>query len=394
MHLFHSIYRGSHILAIVTLLFVVASMTFFSNTMARRLAKDEHDKMELWAEAYRVIASVDAGNEAQTMALKVISNNETIPLIITDEDGNINSHNNIKLPKNGQDAFLEAKLDEFKHHEAHPPLMVSFEVGGGMYTQYIYYGPSILLKRLSFFPIWQVGIIAFFMLMAYFVMDIARRSEENRVWVGLSKETAHQLGTPISSLLAWVDLMRSGHQSDEMVDEMQKDVTRLQKVASRFSKIGSKPTLEMYNLSEVLDDAVNYMSARITKKVRLERQFKRDRFIPVMLNQELFEWVVENLIKNAIDAMRGGGRITIRLQEDDKQVSIEVEDQGKGIPKNRFKEIFNPGVSSKQRGWGLGLSFAKRIVKDYHGGKIFVKKSELNVGTTFCIIIPKCTVSK
>lgn len=391
MSLIYRIHSRNHIIAITILVFVVASMTYFSNTMARRLAKDEQNKMELWAEAYRVIASVNAGNEAQTMALKVISDNETIPLLITDEDGTINSHNNIKVPKNNPEEFLQEKLKEFINNQEHPPLKVTFEVGGGTYTQHIYYGRSILLRRLSFFPIWQVAIIAFFMLLAYFFMNISRRSEENRVWVGLSKETAHQLGTPISSLLAWVDLMRSGHTSHEMVDEMQKDITRLQKVASRFSKIGSKPTLEMYNLSEVLNDAATYMSTRITKKVTIEKDFVREHFIPVMLNQELFEWVVENLIKNAVDAMRGGGKIKITLVEDEKLATIDVEDEGKGIPKNKFNEVFRPGVSSKKRGWGLGLSFAKRIIKDYHGGKIFVKKSELEVGTTFRIIIPKCT---
>ncbi len=377
------------------LVFVVITTTYFSNSMARRLSKDEQSKMHLWAEAYRVIASVTAGNEAQNMALEIISNNETIPMIITDAEGNIFEHNNIKLPKSHQDAFIQEKLQEFSNSEEHPPIKVSFEVADGAFSQevYIYYGRSILLKRLAYFPFWQFLIIASFMLIAYFFFYISKRSEENRVWVGLSKETAHQLGTPISSLLAWMDLMRSGHTSHEMVDEMQKDVTRLQKVANRFSKIGSKPTLEMYNLSEILDDSASYMSTRITRKVKIVKNFQREHFIPVMLNAELFEWVVENLLKNAVDAMRGGGKITIVLEEDEKTASIDVMDEGKGIPKNKFKEVFQPGFSSKKRGWGLGLSFVRRIIKDYHGGKIFVKKSEIDIGTTFRIILPKCEAS-
>lgn len=387
----YNLRQRSHIVALFILLFVVSSMTYFSNTMARRLAAEEQSKIRIWAEAYKVLGSESATDEANNLALEIISNNKTIPLLIDDESGNIIS-SNIKLPKENQDEFLQQKLIEFKSDEIRPPLTVSVIAGDETYTSYIYYGRSILLKRLSYFPFWQASIIAFFMVLAYLFLNISKRSEENRVWVGLSKETAHQLGTPISSLLAWVDLMRTGHYSHDMADEMQKDVTRLQKVANRFSKIGSKPTLEMYNLCEVLDNSSNYMSSRITKRVKIANNYNKDHFIPVMLNTELFEWVVENLIKNAVDAMRGGGTISISLEEDDKNATLDFSDEGKGIPKKKFNEVFNPGVSSKKRGWGLGLSFAKRIIKDYHGGKIFVKKSELDVGTTFRIILPKCTV--
>lgn len=232
------------------------------------------------------------------------------------------------------------------------------------------------------------------MILAYLFFNITKKSEENRVWVGLSKETAHQLGTPISSLLAWIDLMRSGIQTPDMIDEMQKDVDRLQTVANRFSKIGSKPVLEMYNVTEVIDDAVTYMASRITKRVQVIKDYDKDTFIPVMLNTELIEWVTENLVKNAVDAMRGGGKITIILTEDDRQATIDITDEGKGIQKNKFSEVFNPGYSSKKRGWGLGLSFAKRIVKDYHKGRIFVKRSEIDKGTTFRIILPKCKLEE
>lgn len=389
----HNSRQRSHILALGILLFVVATMTYFSNTMARRLASDEQSKMKIWAEAYRVLGSETDNNEANSLALEIISNNKTIPLLIHDVSGNIIS-SNIKLPKENQQEFLQQKLEIFKANKTHPPISVSVTAGGEIYTSQIYYDRSILLKRLSYFPFWQVSIIAFFMALAYFFFNLSKRSEENRVWVGLSKETAHQLGTPISSLLAWIDLMRSGHTSHEMADEMQKDVTRLQKVANRFSKIGSKPTLEMYNLSEVLDNSTTYMSSRITKRVTIIKNYNKDEFIPVLLNTELFEWVTENIIKNAVDAMRGGGNITISLVEDEKNAILDFTDEGKGIPKKKFNEVFNPGVSSKKRGWGLGLSFAKRIIKDYHGGKIFVKKSEINVGTTFRLIIPKCGIEE
>lgn len=389
----HQLKQRSHIVALITLLFVVATMTYFSNTMARRLASDEESKMRVWAEAYRVLGSENSNDEANSMAMEIITNNVTIPMLITDDQGNISSRN-IKLPKRDENVFLRTKLVEFRANESHKPIVISFTAGGNTYTNRIYYGRSILLRRLSHFPFWQASIIAFFMLLAYFFFNISKRSEENRVWVGLSKETAHQLGTPISSLLAWIDLMRAGHTSHEMADEMQKDITRLQKVANRFSKIGSKPTLEMYNMSEVLDNAVSYMSTRISKKVEINKTYSKDLFIPVMLNTELFEWVIENLIKNAVDAMRGGGRITISLIEDDKNTTLDITDEGNGIPKKKFNDVFTPGVSSKKRGWGLGLSFAKRIIKDYHGGKIFVKKSEINVGTTFRMVIPKCAIDK
>lgn len=385
--------KRSHIVAIISLLFVVATMTYFSSTMAKRLTDDEKTKMVIWAEAYRILGNESSSDDANNIALEIIRNNESIPLLVLDASGSIIS-DNIKLPKDNQQEFLERKLAEFQADDLHPPIPVTVNAGGEVYTSYIYYDSSILLKRLSYYPLWQVTIITFFMVMAYLFFNISKRSEEDRVWVGLSKETAHQLGTPISSLMAWIELMRCGQCSHEMADEMQKDITRLQKVANRFSKIGSKPTLVMHNINEVLDNSAVYMSSRISKKVNIIKNFSKDQFVPVMLNTELFEWVVENLIKNAVDAMRGGGNITIDLEEDDKNVTLDFTDEGKGIPKNKFKQVFIPGYSSKKRGWGLGLSFTKRIMKEYHGGKIFVKKSELNVGTTFRIIIPKAIMEE
>lgn len=394
MSLYTSIPRRSNLIAFALLIFIAISMSLFSSLMVKRLAKEEKNKVEIMAEAYRVLFSESTNNLASNMAMKIISNNETIPLVITDEIGNINAHRNIKTPKKGETEFLQQKRIEFLEINQDSPIKIDFAVNNKNFVSYIYYGRSNLLKQLAYFPYWQMAIIIVFVFLAYFIFNVSKKSEENRVWVGLSKETAHQLGTPISSLLAWIDLMRSGIQAPDMADEMQKDITRLQTVANRFSKIGSKPTLEMYNVTEVLDDAASYIANRITKRVTVNKEYDKDIFIPVMLNTELFEWVVENLMKNAVDAMRGGGNITITLFEDDTHVYMDFKDQGKGIAKNKFSEVFTPGFSSKKRGWGLGLSFAKRIIKDYHGGKIFVKKSELNVGTTFGIILPKCSIDE
>jgi two-component system, sporulation sensor kinase D len=386
--------RSSRIIAVITIVFVVITMTLISNMVARRLQDFEKDKMTIWAEAYRALGDDSAGDGVNSIAMQIISNNETIPLLITDKDGNITSHRNIRLPKKGEDEFLQQKLSEFIGDSDYEAITISFNAGGKTYTNYIYYGKSKLLSRLSYFPIWQSAIIIFFLSLAYRFFNLSKRAEEDSVWVGLSKETAHQLGTPISSLLAWIDLMKSGIKADNMEFEMEKDISRLQTVAERFSKIGSKPTLEIFNVSEVLNDSISYMSSRISKKITITKRFDKDMFIPIMLNCSLFEWVVENLIKNSVDAMRGGGDIEVSLSEEEKAITIDFKDSGKGIPKNRFKEVFNPGYSSKDRGWGLGLSLTKRIIDDYHNGKIFVKQSEIDKGTTFRIILPKSTTEE
>lgn len=385
---FQLLKRRSHLVALILLIFVVGSMTYFSNSMAKRLAIEEKSKVHIWAEAYRVIGSETSGEQASALAMEVITSNETIPLLILDQEGTIVSRN-IRLPKKGTEVFLQKKLDEYRNNPNLAPIDVSLTIGDETYTNYIYYAPSNLLRLLALFPYIQVTIILVFVFAIYMIFTASKRAEENRVWVGISKETAHQLGTPISSLHAWLELMRQGIMMPNMADEMQKDIDRLQVVANRFSKIGSKLTLELCNLSVVLDQSVSYMNKRISQKVEVVRDYDRDLFIPVLMNEQLFAWVIENLIKNAVDAMRGGGKIIIHLDEDERFAYIDVADEGKGIAKNQYKEIFTPGFSTKQRGWGLGLSFAKRIVKDYHKGKIFVKKSEIDKGSVFRIVLPK-----
>ena len=385
--------RRSHIIALIMLIFVMASMLFFSNTMAKHLANEEKAKMQIWAEAYRVIGSETSSERASKLATDVITSNETIPLLILDQDGNIASRN-IRLPKKGKEVFLQEKLEAFSQDSDYPPIEVSLSVGDEVFTVYIYYGPSNLLRLLALFPFVQISIILVFAFAIYMIFSASKRAEENRVWVGLSKETAHQLGTPISSLNAWIELIKHDSTTPSMVEEMQKDIDRLQVVASRFSKIGSKVALELSNLSEVLDQYLVYMSKRISKKVTIHKKYDPNHFVPVLMNEQLFAWVVENLIKNAVDAMRGGGNIIVTLEEDEHQVFIDVKDEGKGLAKNQYKEVFTPGFSTKKRGWGLGLSFAKRIIKDYHNGKIFVKKSEIDKGTTFRVVLPKANQEK
>jgi signal transduction histidine kinase len=241
------------------------------------------------------------------------------------------------------------------------------------------------LKQLYYFPYVQLGVIFVFLLVAFFAFSGTKRAEQNQVWVGLSKETAHQLGTPISSLLAWVDLLKMRHSEDNLIGEMEKDVNRLRIIAERFSKIGSKPDLNVVSLNETLTNAVTYMANRTSQKVAIECHFPTDEDVFISLNIPLFEWVIENLCKNAIDAMDGIGRIDITIIKRNDEVLIDVKDTGKGIDKSKYKVVFTPGFTTKKRGWGLGLSLAKRIIEEYHGGKIFVKHSELNIGTTFRI---------
>ncbi len=280
--------------------------------------------------------------------------------------------------------FLKKKLESFR--AKNPPIV--FHLWDG-YNQYLYYDESIILKQLSYYPFIQLGLISVFILIAYIAFSNFRKAEENQVWVGLSKETAHQLGTPISSLMAWVELIKSEDKPNPaLLTEMSKDVERLKMVAERFSKIGSKPDLETNNLTDILSEAVGYIKTRASKKVQVQTHFSTDDFIPVALNVALFEWVIENLCKNAFDAMEAKGELNISVLHVKDEVHIDIQDNGKGIAKTRQKTIFNPGYTTKKRGWGLGLSLAKRIIENYHNGKIFVKQSEVNKGTTFRITLP------
>lgn len=316
---------------------------------------------------------------------EIVVNSASVPVIITDSTMTaVIEHGKLDPKREGDSLYIMETLEEMAGDNE--PIEIELADQG---KRYIYYQDSELLNRLRFFPYFQLGVISVFLFIAYILFSSARNSEQRQVWVGLAKETAHQLGTPLSSMMAWIELLKMDGVSEETVNELGKDVHRLQKITDRFSKIGSEPILKRENMIEVAYDAVNYIKSRASKKVSYTILQSPDKEIYVPINLHLFEWVFENVLKNAIDAIAGDGNIEIDIQEEPNLVIIDVTDDGKGIPKSRFKTIFNPGFTSKKRGWGLGLSLAKRIIKDYHKGKIFVKQSALNKGTTFRIILRK-----
>lgn len=367
----------------LTAIIIIVGSTLFSNRLAKELAEEEQKKIELWAEAVRLLAQDNDTNQDYSLSLKIIEGNTNIPVILTDKEGNILSHANLNLSKKHQEKSLAKKKDALINKNQCIEIKLSRKV-----SQYLYYDDSNHLKQLRYFPYIQLGVMFIFLAITILAYSISQKSEQNRIWVGLSKETAHQLGTPISSLMAWVELLKIKNIDAETIQELEKDTLRLKTIADRFSKIGSKPQAERCNLVPVIENAAQYIRNRCSQKISINTHFgQADCYGDI--NVPLFEWVVENLCKNAVDAMGSEGRIDIFLKEDDKQIFIDVQDTGKGISKNHFKEVFKPGFTNKKRGWGLGLSLAKRIVEEYHRGKIFVKQSELDKGTTFRIILYK-----
>jgi len=369
-------------------LIIIAASTWFSNNLGKELAAEEQKKIELWAEAIRLLAQEPEPGEEDirfdyTLTLKVIEGNTNIPVILTDDKNEIQSYANLNLSKKNPEADLEIKAAQLIQKNRY--IQVKLD---GNTSQYVYYDDSDLLKKLRYFPFVQLGVMFVFLAVTLVSLTVFKRSEQNRVWVGLSKETAHQLGTPISSLLAWVELLKLKQIDPALLTEMEKDTQRLRTIAERFSKIGSRPDAEYHALAPVLENAVNYLRGRSSQKIRFQTHFPKEE-LSVLLNIPLFEWVIENLCKNSIDAMNGEGQIDIVVAEGKKQVFIDVCDDGKGIPKKHFKAIFRPGFTTKARGWGLGLSLVKRIVEEYHKGKIFVKSSEPGKGACIRIILRK-----
>lgn len=359
---------------------IVVASTYFSNKLGNELAQEEKRKIEIWAEATRQLILSDETTNLDFI-ISIIEGNKTIPVLLVDEHENLLSSKNVKEPIKDIDSFYRNEINRLKHKN--PPIEVKLSDS----SQYIYYDDSRLLKQLYYFPYVQLGIIFFFFIIAFFAFSSTKKAEQNRVWVGLSKETAHQLGTPISSLLAWVDLMKMKYEDDKMIGEMSKDVSRLRIIAERFSKIGSAPDLQLVSLNETILNAVQYISNRTSEKVKIQCHFPDKNHIFIKLNVPLFEWVIENLCKNSIDAMDGSGKIYINISKTEKDCIIDVRDKGKGIERKNYRAIFSPGFTTKSRGWGLGLSLAKRIIEEYHNGKIFVKSSEINNGTTIRIIL-------
>lgn len=374
----------SRIGLIVFAAIIIGISLIFINKLASSLAKEEHRKMETWAEATRLLLN----DEYSDFIFHIIEQNENIPVIIVDDRDRYISARNFNEPKTNIEQYYEKQIQRLKN--TNPPIEIILDENT---SQYIYYDNSNLLKMLEFFPYIQLSIIALFLMLVIWAISTDKRAEQDKLWAGLSKETAHQLGTPISSLMAWNEILKTKiGENDIIISEINKDIERLKIITERFSKIGSIPELSQQNISVITEQAVNYMLNRTSKKITYSVEDSSTEHT-CLISTPLFEWVIENLCKNAIDAMEGKeGNIDFELFNQEDYLIIEITDSGRGIERNKFKSIFEPGYTTKQRGWGLGLSLAKRIIEEYHHGKIFVKSSELGLGTTFRIELPTIQV--
>ena len=416
--------RNIKIILIVMAIIIAIASLLISNYLTHDLQVEEKNRMEVWAEAMRSLNSADENTDLN-LVLKVINGNNTIPVIVLDRYGNVQTHRNLGITfKENEDSIsiLKEKASKMQDEDnsirifiAQPSDEISFDETDEISSQYIdsaqknsdsftvikpqteqedadyieiCYGESLMLKRLAVYPYIQLSVVVIFVLIAIFALFSSMKAEQNKVWVGLSKETAHQLGTPISSLMAWSEVLKETYPDDVLLPEMEKDVKRLERIAERFSKIGSIPEPKPEDLCSVINRVVEYMDKRTSNKVKITSHLPSE---PVIVNlvASLFEWVAENLCKNAVDAMSGHGSIDIYFEETDNHIALEFKDTGKGIAKSNFGSVFKPGFTTKKRGWGLGLSLAKRIVEEYHKGRIFVKSSEIGKGTTFRVELPK-----
>ena len=365
---------------ILTILLVIVVLSVsFTTRLANKFAEEEYRKIELWAEATRQLIMADEDDNID-LILSVMEGNTTIPVYMVDSAHQLLLSRNVREPKHNKEEFYQQRINNLRLSQEPIVVQVNEEV-----TQYIYYEDSILLRRLYWFPYVQLAVIIAFIAIAVIALIMAQRSEQNSLWVGLSKETAHQLGTPISSLNAWNELLKATYPNDALLPQMDEDIRRLQMIAERFSKIGSQPTLNQEALLPIVQSAMEYMRVRTSNKITYTLYADTD--CQVMVCKPLFEWVIENLCKNAIDSMEGKGEITLSLTKQENKVHLDITDTGKGIDRRHFKTIFKPGYTSKKRGWGLGLSLAKRIIEDYHRGKLFVKQSQIGVGSTFRITL-------
>lgn len=395
-----NIYDARRIGVVAFLIVSVVLVAFFlyvSNNLVNDLAAQERERMQIWADATKEIADIteneDFSNDNIDFLFSIIQRNHTIPVLLTDDEGNILDHRNFDLPE-PVDSFAPGPLSEVNRQfldskvrqlgERHNVIHIVISADN---LQHLYFDDSKLLRRLGYYPYVQLLVMLAFVFVVYFAVNSTRRAEQNKVWVGLSKETAHQLGTPISSLMAWMELLPELGVDAATVEEMNKDVNRLSTIASRFSKIGSQPQIEPEDLNVIVGHAASYMATRISQRIDLSVDLWHEG-LQVMMSAPLFEWVLENLIKNAVDAMEGSGSIRIRTFREGQKAVTTVTDTGKGIPRKNQKTVFNPGYTTKKRGWGLGLTLAKRIIEQYHSGRIFVSHSEPGVGTTFTIELP------
>lgn len=370
------------ILVITAVVIAVVSLVVF-HFLINDLSKEERSRMSVWAEAMHSLNAADETTDLN-LVLKVINENNTIPVIVLDAEGKLQVFRNVDIKADSYADSLKV-VSSLARQWLQSGRIIKLSADKHNNSEFILvcYDESTMLKRLAMYPYVLLGVVLLFVFIAIFILLVSKRAEQNKVWVGLSKETAHQLGTPISSLMAWIEILKEQYPNDALIPEMDKDVKRLQLISERFSKIGSLPEPVPTNLKEVLEHVIEYMDRRTSHGVVFVRDFP-DKDVWLKMNASLFEWVIENLCKNAVDAMSGGpGTITVRIVEEDNKICVEVSDTGKGIKKKNLSHVFRPGFTTKQRGWGLGLSLAKRIIEDYHKGKIFVKWSEVNKGTTF-----------
>ena len=375
--------RQVKILLVVMAVVIAFASLFISHLLVQDLLDEERAKMQVWADAMHAINEAGPDDD-MSLAFSVIKSNSTIPVVVMSSSNEVFDYSNIDIEGKDTAAYLK----DFGERMQRADNCIKIAYGDSTDYELVCYDESVMLKRLSAWPYVQLGIVLIFVVVAIFALLSSKRAEQNKVWVGLSKETAHQLGTPISSLMAWTEMLKETYPDDEMIPEMSQDVKRLERIAERFSKIGSLPEPVEASMNEVLEHVISYMDRRTSNKVKILRRFP-DHEVIVRMNASLFEWVIENLCKNAVDAMEGSGTITLTLLEEGPLAIIEVADTGKGIKKKDVKSVFTPGFTTKKRGWGLGLSLARRIVEEYHKGRIFVEQSEIGKGTTFRIELKK-----
>lgn len=372
------------ILLLIAALLICAASLWYTNKLVKSLAEEERKKIELWAEATKKLADINDITTDLNFLSNVIGNNTTIPVILADSKGGMISYRNLDSLKALQPEYIKEQIVLMQSQ--HEPIEI-FLTGGN--KNQILYKDSILLTKLRYYPYFQLAVIALFLIVSYLAFSSSRKAEQNQVWVGMAKETAHQLGTPLSSLIAWLEFLKLKGTDPSYTSEIEKDILRLQTITERFSKIGSAPALQKENVQQVLQHSVDYIKTRTSDKVIFSITDTEKNIVLAPMNIPLFEWVIENILKNSIDAMNGLGEIKMTITDQHQFVYIDISDTGKGIAKSSHKTIFKPGYTTKKRGWGLGLSLSKRIIEDYHDGQIFVKNSETNKGSTFRIVLKK-----
>ena len=376
---------GWKFVLVTTAVIIIVGTIWYVSSLASKIEQEETRKVATWVAANREL--LQASDETNiNLAAEIITNNTSIPVIITNKAGDIIDSRNLDTSSVASNPdYMKEQLDIFR--KQHPPFIMEVDGKSNLYN-YIYYGDSLILKQVRYYPYIQLVVVAFFIFLVLVALSSANRATQNLVWVGMAKETAHQLGTPLSSIEAWIELLNESEGNEMMATELRKDVDRLKLITERFSKIGSVPQLEEKDVIQQVEAMMIYIRKRAPQKV-IFTMHTQENEIPAMISPSLFDWVIENLLKNALDSMEGKGAIDIYIESYPAHIIIDITDTGKGIPKANFEKVFKPGFSTKKRGWGLGLSLAKRIIEDYHKGRLIVKSSELNKGTTFRILLRK-----